>query len=147
MSRSNRTLLLAVLLPFLLSACNGEREIRVQVDNINAWVETALTYEQRSEGLMGRESLERDHGMLFVFPEPQILKFWMLNTPLALDVGFFDAGGKLLNVAQMEPDGGKRIYRSAGPALYALEMNRGWFRRHGLRPGVRLHLPEPIGAR
>lgn len=139
--------LLLLLSLLLLGGCNDRQRLHIQVNNINAEVELALTYDQRSRGLMGRQALERDQGMLFVFPDPAPQKFWMLNTLIPLDVGFFDAGGVLLNVQQMQPDGGKRIYPSEGPALYALEMRLGWFERHGLRPGARLKLPQPLNGK
>jgi uncharacterized membrane protein (UPF0127 family) len=95
-------------------------------------------------GLMQRQDLGRDEGMLLVFPAPRVQQIWMLNTPIPLDAGFFDADGVLLNTVSMSPDGGRTIHESTGPAIYALEMNIGWFERNGLSPGARLNLPLPI---
>ncbi len=67
--------------------------------------------------------------------------------PYSLDVGFFDTAGVLLNIVSMEPDGGETIYHSSASALYALEMNRGWFERKGIRPGAHLQLPRVIRGR
>jgi uncharacterized protein len=82
--------------------------------------------------------------LLLVFPEQKIIRLWMLNTSLPLDAGFFDRDGVLVGTVYMKPDGGKRIHRSPAPAVYALEMNRGWFERNGIRPGARLQLPHKV---
>ncbi|MCP5407204.1 MAG: DUF192 domain-containing protein [Chromatiaceae bacterium] len=110
-------------------------------------VELAGDPEARRKGLMGRTQLGQDQGMLMVYPSPSILDIWMLNTAIPLDVGFFDAQGRLVNIASMLPDGGKQIYTSMLPSVYALEMNMGWFARHGLKPGVKLQLPYSVQAR
>ncbi|HHH39420.1 MAG TPA: DUF192 domain-containing protein [Sedimenticola sp.] len=110
-------------------------------------MELAATPEARRNGLMHRQALPPDQGMLLAYPRERVLKMWMLNTFIPLDVGFFDSGGRLVNRLSMEPDGGRRIYASAAPARYALEMNRGWFDRHRIAPGARLVLPRPVEAR
>ncbi len=138
------TRLLPLLFLTLLFGCSDANRVEIQVNNVNAWVELAATPEGRRQGLMGRDVLGRDEGMLLVFPDERIIEMWMLNTEIPLDVGFFDRSGRLLQWLTMLPDGGKRIYASPAPALYALEMNRGWFQRFGLRPGAQLHLPEPV---
>ena len=71
----------------------------------------------------------------------------MKNVLIPLDVAFFDHNGVLLNVHNMVPDGGKRMYYSKGQALYALEMNRGWFKRQGIIVGAKLVLPRKIKAK
>jgi len=99
--------------------------------------EVAATPQSRERGLMFRYSMKDDEGMLFVFPEPQRLSFWMKNTPLPLSIAFLDADGVILNIRDMMPfstDG----HASAGDALYALEMNRGWFAQRGLGAGDRV---------
>jgi len=136
-----------LLLLLLLSACDRRQQIRIEVGQASAMVELASTPEQRRQGLMGRTELGPDQGMLLVFPSPDVLNIWMLNTPLPLDVGFFDAGGRLVNTVSMWPDGGMQIHASQAPALYALEMNLGWFAGQGVKPGDQLKLPFPVHAR
>ena len=63
-------------------------------------VELAQTHEERAKGLMNRESLEEDEGMLFLFPEPVVASMWMKNTPLSLDMIFLDGTGKVLAIAE-----------------------------------------------
>ena len=135
---------LALLLVFLWGSVAAGERLQVQVGSVPAEVEVARTPEARSRGLMHREGLGRDEGMLIVMPDPQVIRIWMRNTLIPLDVGFFDAEGRLIEFLSMEPDGGRRIHRSSEPALYALEMNRGWFKSRGLEPGARLRLPRPI---
>jgi hypothetical protein len=75
--------------------------------------------------------------MLFVFPAAQRQSFWMKNTPLPLSIAFVDAKGTILNIRDMMPfttDG----HPSDGEALYALEMNRGWFAQRGIKAGDRI---------
>ncbi len=135
---------LMAMLVILLAGCREPRQVTVQVDNVNARVEVAVTPQQRQHGLMYREFLGKDQGMLLIFPEPQAVSLWMLNTPIPLDVGFFDRQGVLRSVMRMQPDGGDRLYHSPPGILYALEMNRGWFDHYALRPGAHLKLPQPM---
>lgn len=131
--------LLCVCLCWVLLGCAKEPErVIVLVDNISAHVELANTEETRQKGLMHRQSLGKDEGLLIAFPEPQPIALWMLNTPLPLDVGFFDAQGRLFQIISMVPDGGKTTHYSIQPGQYALEMNQGWFNRHGIKVGARL---------
>ncbi|MCW8943392.1 MAG: DUF192 domain-containing protein [Sedimenticola sp.] len=137
--------LLLVLL--LLSACGPSPQMTIQVNNINALVEVASTPQQREKGLMYRQQLPKDQGLLMIFPEPQQISLWMLNTPIPLAVGFFNKQGRLLKISVMFPDGGKTLHHSPPETLYVLEMNQGWFERYGLELGAQLHLPTPVQAK
>lgn len=139
--------LFSLLLCWLLSGCDGRERIALTVDGVRVMAELAATPEQRRQGLMGRSELGPDQGMLLLFPAPDMLKIWMLNTNIPLDAGFFDGEGKLVNTHSMQPDGGRAIYTSLRPAIYVLEMNLGWYERHALLPGARLQLPFPISAK
>ena len=91
---------------------------------------------------MFRESLPPDAGMLFVFPHERVLSFWMKNTPLPLSIAYADREGRIVRIADLEPHD-ERGVSSGRPALYALEMNRGWFKRKGVMAGDRLRkLPQ-----
>ena len=143
---SFRVVWILLFAPLLLlqQACSEDQPVRVHVGSATASVEIALTAEARSIGLMHREALGENHGVLLVMPRPQVVRMWMLNTRIPLDAGFFDRDGRLVNYVSMEQDGGKKIHRSAVPALYALEMNKGWFERHGIQTGDTLQLPYPV---
>ena len=108
--------------------------------------EVASTPDQRSLGLMYRFSLPADHGMLFVFPEPQPLAFWMRNTFIPLSIAYIDADGRILNVAEMAPRS-DATHPSRGDALYALEMRKGWFADKGIGPGTRVTGLPPASKR
>lgn len=103
-------------------------------------VEVADTIESRRQGLMYRRSLPENQGMLFVFPTQRPLSFWMKNTWIPLSIGFFDSQRKLLNILDMQPESllvkNPKSYVSHGPAQYALEMNKGWFAKNKITPGM-----------
>ena len=101
------------------------REIRVEV---------AKTEEERAKGLMERTSLAKDEGMLFVFEEEGYHGFWMKNTLLPLSIAFIDKEGKIVWITDMDPQT-QSVHSPPKPALYALEMNRGWFTRNGIKAG------------
>jgi len=88
--------------------------------------EVAATPEQRAKGLMHRFSLKPDQGMLFEFERAEIQSFWMKNTYTPLSIAFLAADGRILNIEDMQPHS-EDMHRSKGPALYALEMRKGWF--------------------
>ncbi len=108
-------------------------------------VELARTAEERGRGLMFREELPEDQGMLFVFPNDTTSGFWMKDTLISLSIAFIAADGVILDVQEMEPLS-TVLHRPPSPYLYALEVNRGWFGRHGLGTGDRVELPEAVIA-
>ena len=105
--------------------------------------EVAATPEQRATGLMHRFSLKPDHGMVFVFERAEAMGFWMKNTFIPLSIAFIGADGRILNLDDMAPRD-ETSHPSKGPALYALEMRKGWFAERGIGPGdVVMGLPAP----
>ncbi len=99
--------------------------------------EVVDTPAERARGLMYRERLDADGGMLFVYEAPEIQAMWMKNTLIPLSVAFIDGDARIVSMADMTPRS-ETIHASATPALFALEVNRGWFARHGVRPGDRV---------
>lgn len=96
--------------------------------------EVARSESERAQGLMYRESLGEDAGMLFVFPDAALRSFWMQNTYIALDIAFMDPAFRIVDIQQMEPMT-TDPHDSRGPAMFALEVNQGWFEAHGVRVG------------
>lgn len=96
--------------------------------------EIANSEQDRLHGLMYREKLAENSGMIFLYPHPEVTAMWMKNTRVALSVAFIGADGRILNIADMEPYS-EQAHASAGIAAYALEMNRGWFSKLGIRAG------------
>lgn len=97
--------------------------------------EIATTPDQRSLGLMNRFSLKPDHGMLFIFERSEPLAFWMRNTYIPLSIAFIAPDGRIVNIEDMKPQTDETHW-SKGPALYALEMKKGWFAERGIVPGA-----------
>lgn len=106
-------------------------------------VEVAVSDPQRMQGLMYRAKLGRNDGMLFIFDEPAYQSMWMKNTLIPLSVAFIDADGRILNILDMEPQT-LETHTSAGPAVYAIETNKGWFGENRVKPGEKVTgLPKP----
>lgn len=97
--------------------------------------EIAATDEQRTTGLMHRFSLPPDHGMLFIFEAVRPLSFYMRNTYIPLSIAFIDAQGRIVNIEDMVPHDVRTTW-SARPALFALEMKKGWFAQKGIVAGT-----------
>lgn len=108
--------------------------VPLRVGGIEIQVEIADDADERQRGLMYRESLAEDQGMLFVYPEQRTLGFWMKNTLIPLDIAYVDREGRIVDIQQMEPQT-TETHDSAAPAMYALEMNKGWFEANGIRIG------------
>jgi uncharacterized protein len=101
-------------------------------------VELAVTPQTRACGLSNRSFLEKDHGMLFIYQRSGMRTFWMKDTRIPLSIAFLDDDGKIINIEVMIPNQTKIRYRSLHPARYVLEVNQGWFRRHGIKVGDRV---------
>ena len=97
-------------------------------------VEVAAEEPQREQGLMYRKSLGREEGMLFIFDQPGYHAMWMKNTLIPLSVAFVDRDGVILNILDMEPQT-LDSHMAAGPAVYAIETNKGWFEQKKLKAG------------
>lgn len=109
----------------------GDRIVRLQL---------AVKQPEQQIGLMNRTKLGADDGMIFAYRQPQEMSFWMRNTLIPLDIGFFDGKGVLKEVYQLYPHD-ERSVKSVGRDLqYAVEMNQGWYRDHGVKLGAKLDL-------
>lgn len=100
-------------------------------------VELARTSAEIERGLMRRERLDADAGMLFVFSDRRRRSFWMKNTRIPLSIAFLDDGLAVVNLADMAPLDDRTYHHSRRPVRYALEVNQGWFSRHGVGPGTK----------
>ena len=110
------------------------RNAMLSIEGVPIEVEIADTEETRSHGLMGRQSLPAGKGMLFMFDESNDLSFWMKNTHMPLSIAFISESGEIINIENMYPhDHGNT--KSTRPAICALEVNQGWFKRNGVHPG------------
>ena len=101
-------------------------------------VEVANTGAERQLGLMYRNHLGENAGMIFVFPDPAHRNFWMHNTEIPLDMIFADAGGRVTGiVANAEPFSDKPV-GVQGDCEYVLEVNGGFCAKNAIKPGDRL---------
>ncbi len=99
--------------------------------------EVAANMAAAMRGLMFRERLAPNHGMIFLYAEKSTLCMWMRNTLIPLSVAFIDDDGKIVNVEDMEPRT-DTSHCARKPVRYALEMERGWFEKRGLKPGSKI---------
>ena len=152
MPRPSRLLALPLLL--LLSACASARAPWVEVGGERFKVEVADDDDERARGLMFRDSLPADHGMLFIHDRQEPQAYWMKNTRIPLDILYFDSGRRLVSQQRDVPpcSAGDRCppYPSRGPARYVLELNAGQAARLGLEDGAELRfgpgIPAPPGG-
>jgi uncharacterized membrane protein (UPF0127 family) len=107
-------------------------------------VELAATPAARACGLAHRDELSQNHAMLFIFPDSRAVTFWMKDTRIPLSIAFLDDSGQILDIQDMAPMQTEEQYHSSGPAKYALEVNQGWFKRHGIEAGDRAAIQLPL---
>jgi uncharacterized membrane protein (UPF0127 family) len=99
--------------------------------------EVAASEAQREQGLMFRDKMAPNAGMVFVFDAPATQCMWMKNTLLPLSVAFIDAAGKIVNIEDMQAQTLDNHCSSKAVAVrYALEMNLGWFKQKHIKPGM-----------
>jgi uncharacterized protein len=113
---------------------------------VGLMVEVADSSEKWEFGLMFKKKLLDGEGMLFIFPDEQPRQFWMKNTFIDLDIGYFDSKKTLVSISTMkgvtsEMETNLAVYPSKSPAQYALEVPKGWFQKHKVTPNDKLVLP------
>jgi len=127
---------------FAIAACAGGPRVRICDANGNSkavvHVEIADTAAARELGLMYRQHLAEDEGMLFVFKQPQHLTFWMKNTVIPLDMIFAGADGTVAGIIVNAEPFSERQLSVGGDSQYVLEVNGGFAQRHGIKPGDKL---------
>ena len=145
-------LLAVVVVATVVVVCRKEPVLPRETVTINghAWhVELALTPERQHEGLAHRDSMPADHGMLFVFEEPQPHQFYMLNCRMAIDIAFIDSDHKVIRTYTMPAEPGVaeenlKLYPSVEPAQFALEVGEGELARAGVQPGQKVEFSADI---
>lgn len=121
----------------LIACTHGLDTATLDVAGHPVTAELAVTPDQREQGLMFRKTMAQDDGMLFVYPDEQPRSFWMKNTSLPLAIAFADRYGVIVTIAEMQPyDEGRT--QSLYPAMYALEMNTGWFAKNNVTTGQKI---------
>ncbi len=137
--------LLLLLVPLQAGAAEFETSaLSIVTKNGRAYdfvVEVAESAEQRAQGLMFREALAPDAGMLFIYPSDRIPQMWMRNTPIPLDMLFLDEGGNVLATANNAVPFSEAIISPGIPALAVLELPGDAIERLGIKPGDRVLHP------
>jgi len=135
-----------ISLVLLLVACSSPADSLwpLTIKHQELRVEIADYPEAHHRGLMFRESLPENQGMLFVYREAHVLSFYMRNTKIPLDIAFLSDDGAIQQIEAMQPfDETSHVSRQ--PARYALEVNQGWFARYQVAVGDRVeNLPRPL---
>ena len=131
---------LATLLGMAAQAQDGPQKL--ESIQLNAGMhliraELARTPDERSIGLMFRQTMATNEGMLFAFELPSQQCFWMKNTLLPLSAAFVADDGSIVNIEDMKPQT-LDSHCSAKPVRFVLEMNQGWFAKRGLKAGSKL---------
>jgi uncharacterized membrane protein (UPF0127 family) len=122
------------------SPTNGLATTTMKIGRETFTLEIANTSAAREHGLMERDSMPADHGMIFVFKAPDELSFWMKNTRIPLDILYLDEHGKVVSIHQMKPYDRSGV-PSDGPAKYAIELNVGRASDVGAKVGDVLEIP------
>ncbi|MBR5672717.1 MAG: DUF192 domain-containing protein [Spirochaetales bacterium] len=138
-------LILVLSVVLFAFSCKKDDVLQTQLLRINQWeitVETADTQETQEKGLMGRESLDEDRGLLFVYDRDSRKSFWMKNTKIPLSIAYIAADGTIREIYDMEPLS-TRTVDSRYSVRYALEVNQGAFERHGIKTGDKVEFIKP----
>ena len=137
---------------FILFASSGKTlacplELPITTISIKSYTltaELATTPAARACGLSHREELPMNYGILFIYPDLRPRSFWMKDTKIPLSIAFLDDSGQIFSIQDMTPMQTDRKYLSPRPASYALEVNQGWFSRHGIDVGDTVEMKLPI---
>jgi len=135
--------LIFCILSLLLFSCSGDNKSQnpiIHIGNKSIEVELADTPEKRQQGLMNRTSLEKNHGMLFVFENEQHVNFWMKDTSIPLSIAYINKSGQITEIYDLEPYSLKILW-SSHPVLYGLEVNRGYFKENNIKVGDSVKIP------
>lgn len=103
-------------------------------------VEVANSEEARSQGLMNRDSLDKDKGMLFLFPNEDMRYFWMQNTKIPLDIIYVNSKKRIVHIVENTEPYNLKLLSSKVPAKYAIEINAGLSKAQGIEKGQRMSI-------
>ena len=115
----------------------------IKINDKISHAEVAFTQKGRTIGLMFRDKLDNDHGMLFIYPQEQNLSFWMKNTKIPLSIAFINSKEIITQIESMAPYS-LMSHISKEKAKYALEMEQGWFKKNGIKAGSKVDLSPKI---
>ena len=139
-------LLASLLLLLVATGCRSSNPgdlatVAVPIGSRTFNLEVAKTQPELEKGLMERDSMPSDHGMLFVFKDEEVLQFWMKNTRFPLDILYLDHADKVISIHQMKSYDLTPV-SSDFPAQYAIELNLGAASAAGVHVGDILAIPK-----
>ncbi len=137
-----KTLILCAAIAIPAFAQQNLQRTTLEIAGHRIEAELARTAEERQRGLMHRESLGENQGMLFEFPQADYYCMWMKNTPIPLSIAFIDEEGRIINIEEMQAQS-EQTTCANNKAHYALEMNRAWFSQHQITNGQPLNNLPP----
>ena len=136
--------IITAVLILLLTACSKKVEIVLLTVGTDVYhIEVARTREEQAQGLMHRESLKSDEGMIFIYNEDRKLSFWMKNTLIPLTIAYISKDGTIKEIYHMNPESLTPV-KSTHSVRYALELPSGSFKRSGASVGDKITLPSLI---
>jgi uncharacterized membrane protein (UPF0127 family) len=112
----------------------------ISIDETPLRLQLALSQSEQQQGLMQRDAMDKNNGMLFLFPSAGPRSFWMRNTRIPLDLAYFDDSGQLLEIHPLYPYDETSVPSRSQRVLIVVETNRGWFAQNNIRPGAQLNL-------
>ena len=118
-----------------VESASSETYFPISIGGSELQLQLALKPAEQQRGLMYRDSLNNDHGMLFLFDCPDKRSFWMKNTRIPLDIGYFDSSGQLLEIHKLFPYDVTAVNSRSREVLIAVETNRGWYAANGIQVG------------
>jgi len=140
MKKIKLIILLVFALIFLFYGCNNNAHF-LEINGVKLYIEIALTNQERMMGLMFRQNLPENNGMLFIFEKEEVLNFWMKNTSIPLSIAYIRENGLIIGIYDMKPYDETAI-SSIYPCKYALEVNKGWFNKNNVKTGDTINLPS-----
>lgn len=115
---------------------------QARINNSTIEIEVADTSEERSKGLSGRESLSKNRGLLFIYPEPDFYGIWMKDMKFSIDVIWFDENYRVIDIVQgVRPESFPKTFKPPAPAKYVLEVNAGFTSEYEIKIGDTLRSP------
>ncbi len=141
----NKKLFLILVIIFSSLSCSGSNSptISIMINEKTYKFEVAATREARMRGLMYRKKLNKDSGMFFIYKYEEYMSFYMKNTYVPLSIAFINKSFEIINIENGEPLDETNI-DSIKPAMYVLEVNRGFFERVGIKVGDKLDIVSAI---
>lgn len=144
MLKNSVKIVVIILLALLLVNCGSDKKyVKAKINNKIYKFELALTEDEKGLGLMFRKKLDPNGGMLFVYSYMTVMDFYMKNTLIPLDIAFIDGDFKIIDIQSMNPLDETTV-RSKKRCMYALEVNRGFFDRVGVKEGDKVDFITPI---